>query len=116
MNENERLDALPKLKQEGNELYQNKKNAEASKLYAQAIGIIEQLQLKYEINHYQIIKQIFTFVKMCDREKPGEEEWQALADMKIPFLLNYSQCQLLMGNYYDVIEQCTQVLTLQPSM
>ena len=49
------------------------------------------------------------------REKPGEPEWQALADMKIPFLLNYSQCQLLMGNYYEVIEQCSQVLIRQPS-
>ena len=49
------------------------------------------------------------------REKPGEPEWQALADMKIPFLLNYSQCQLLMGNYYEVIEQCSQVLIRPPS-
>ena len=48
------------------------------------------------------------------REKPGESEWQSLAEMKIPFLLNYSQCQLLLENYYDVIEQCTQVLILQP--
>lgn len=47
MDEDERLKALPRLRQEGNELYQNKKNAEAAKLYAQAIGIIEQLQLKY---------------------------------------------------------------------
>ena len=47
MDESERLHALPKLKREGNELYQNKQNAEASKIYAQAIGIIEQLQLKY---------------------------------------------------------------------
>ncbi|EFX72952.1 hypothetical protein DAPPUDRAFT_325741 [Daphnia pulex] len=94
MDENERINALPRLRLEGNELYQNKKNAEASKIYAQAIGIIEQLQLK---------------------EKPGEQEWQALADMKIPFLLNYSQCQLLMGNYYEVIEQCSQVLIQQPN-
>lgn len=47
MDERERLDALPRLKHEGNNLYQNKKNAEASLIYAQAIGIIEQLQLKY---------------------------------------------------------------------
>lgn len=47
MDENERLEAIPRLRQEGNELYKNKKNAEAAKLYAQAIGIIEQLQLKY---------------------------------------------------------------------
>nr|CAG4647221.1 EOG090X09NR [Megafenestra aurita] len=94
MDENERLEAIPRLRQEGNELYKNKKNAEAAKLYAQAIGIIEQLQLK---------------------EKPGEEEWIALNETKIPFLLNYSQCQLLLGNYYDVIEQCTQVLIHQPN-
>uniref|UniRef100_A0A0P5NMD3 Aryl hydrocarbon receptor-interacting protein AIP722 n=1 Tax=Daphnia magna TaxID=35525 RepID=A0A0P5NMD3_9CRUS len=93
MDERERLDALPRLKHEGNNLYQNKKNAEASLIYAQAIGIIEQLQLK---------------------EKPGEEEWVTLADMKIPFLLNYSQCQLLLGNYYEVIEQCSHVLNHQP--
>lgn len=46
MDEKERINALPRLRQEGNDLYQNKKNAEASKIYAQAIGIIEQLQLK----------------------------------------------------------------------
>lgn len=50
------------------------------------------------------------------REKPGEEEWKELADMKIPFLLNYSQCQLLIGNYYEVIEQCSQVLIQQPGI
>lgn len=49
------------------------------------------------------------------REKPGDTDWENLADMKIPFLLNYSQSQLLLGNYYDVIEQCTQVLKHQPS-
>ena len=51
---------------------------------------------------------------MHSREKPGEEEWRSLADMKVPFLLNYSQCQLLLGNFYDCIEQCTQVLLLDP--
>nr|CAG4649505.1 EOG090X09NR [Scapholeberis mucronata] len=94
MDENEKLNALPKMKDEGNELYKEKKYSEAAKIYGEAIGIIEQLQLK---------------------EKPGEDEWKALADMKIPFLLNYSQSQLNLGNYYDVIEQCTQVLKHQPN-
>nr|CAG4646413.1 EOG090X09NR [Macrothrix elegans] len=93
MNEGEKIEAIPKLREEGNELYKNKKIEEATKVYAQAVGILEQLQLK---------------------EKPNDEEWVALADMKIPFLLNYSQCQLLLGNYYDVITQCTQVLERQP--
>lgn len=49
MDENERLQAIPRFRKEGNELYQNKKYAEAAKLYGQAIGIIEQLQLKYNM-------------------------------------------------------------------
>ncbi len=47
MDENEKLAAIPTLREEGNNLYREKKIAEASKVYAQAIGIIEQLQLKY---------------------------------------------------------------------
>lgn len=48
------------------------------------------------------------------REKPGTGEWKKLYSAKIPFLLNYSQCQLILGNYYDVIEQCTHVLQEHP--
>ena len=46
MDENEKIRILPKLKDDGNQLYKEKKIDEASKLYAQAIGILEQLQLK----------------------------------------------------------------------
>lgn len=46
MDENEKIKILPKLKDDGNQLYKEKKIDEASKLYAQAIGILEQLQLK----------------------------------------------------------------------
>ena len=51
---------------------------------------------------------------MISREKPGDEDWIRLDAMKVPFLLNYSQCQLLLGNYYEVIEQCSQVLQREP--
>ena len=65
MDENEKLKALPKLKEDGNHLYQKKQYSEASRLYAQAIGILEQLQLKYRfyIKH-KIINSLqikFTF-------------------------------------------------------
>lgn len=30
--------------------------------------------------------------------------------MKVPLLLNYSQCKLLEKDYYKVIEHCTEVL------
>lgn len=47
MDENEKLAALPKLKDEGNQFYKAKKISEAAHSYAQALGILEQLQLKY---------------------------------------------------------------------
>lgn len=49
------------------------------------------------------------------REKPGEEEWLALEKMKIPILLNYSQCKLINKDYYQVIEYTTTVLEKEPS-
>ena len=47
MDENEKLKALPKLKEDGNHLYQKKQYSEASRLYAQAIGILEQHHQTY---------------------------------------------------------------------
>ena len=46
MDETEKLEALPKLKEEGNHFYKVKKISEAAHSYAQALGILEQLQLK----------------------------------------------------------------------
>jgi AH receptor-interacting protein len=49
------------------------------------------------------------------REKPNDEEWLELRDMKIPLLLNYSQCKLSKKEYYAVIEHTTEVLEADPS-
>lgn len=38
-----------------------------------------------------------------------------LIKIKIPLLLNYSQCKLLKKDYYAVIEHCTEVLKHEPS-
>lgn len=38
----------------------------------------------------------------------------ALARMKVPLLLNFSQCKLLQKDYYRVIELSTEVLTYDP--
>nr|CAG4641029.1 EOG090X09NR [Eulimnadia texana] len=93
MDETEKINAVPKLREEGNRHYAANQIPEAAKAYSQALGILEQLQLK---------------------EKPGDDEWLTLNKMKIPLLLNYSQCQLLQENYYDAIEQCTKVLEQDP--
>ncbi|KAK6190226.1 hypothetical protein SNE40_002145 [Patella caerulea] len=93
MTDEERFSSLPKLKEAGNQLYQEKKYEEAAENYFKALGILEQLVLK---------------------EKPGDVEWEKLEDMKIPYLLNYAQCQLLKGEYYPVIEHTTSVLKRDP--
>ncbi|XP_013389110.1 AH receptor-interacting protein [Lingula anatina] len=93
MDEPEQIAAVPQLKDEGNALYKEKKYSEASAKYGQAIGILEQLSMK---------------------EKPHSEEWSELQDRKIPFLLNYSQCLLLLEDYYPVIEHTTTVLERDP--
>lgn len=89
MDANEKLTAVPKLKEEGNKFYSQKQYKEAAEKYSVALGCLEQL---------------------CLREKPGDEAWTELDRMKIPLLLNFSQCKLLSGDFYEVIEHTTSVL------
>ncbi|XP_041379204.1 AH receptor-interacting protein-like [Gigantopelta aegis] len=93
MDEDEKLSQVPVIKQEGNQLYLQKKYTDAAKKYATAIGMLEQLLLK---------------------EKPGDEDYVNLEKLKIPLLLNYSQCKLLQSEFYPVIEHTTEVLKLDP--
>ncbi|CAG9833790.1 unnamed protein product [Diabrotica balteata] len=89
MEEGEKIELIPKLKEQGNEEYKNKNYKKASELYAKAIGILEQLMLK---------------------EKPHDIEWNEMDKQKVPILLNYAQCKLQEGDFYAVIEHCTNVL------
>ncbi|XP_024945204.1 AH receptor-interacting protein isoform X2 [Cephus cinctus] len=93
MTEEEKLKSIPKLREKGNSLFKKKDYQAASDSYATAIGMLEQLMLM---------------------EKPNDEDWLALNEMKIPILLNYAQCKLLNKEYYDVIEHCTTVLKSDP--
>lgn len=93
MSESERLASIPSLREQGNTFYKDGKHDDASKKYSEALGRLEQLML---------------------REKPNDEEWVKLNEMKMPLLLNYAQCQLLQGEYYSVIEHCTTVLDKDP--
>lgn len=47
-------------------------------------------------------------------EKPGGDEQKKLDTQKVPLLLNYAQCQLLLGNFYPVIEHTTEALKIAP--
>ncbi|KAK7077406.1 Aryl-hydrocarbon-interacting protein-like 1, partial [Halocaridina rubra] len=93
MTDDEKLASIPLLREAGNGFYKEGNHEQACKQYSEAIGRLEQLML---------------------REKPNDEDWLKLNEMKMPLLLNYSQCQLLQGEYYSVIEHCTTVLSSDP--
>ena len=93
MTPEEKLAALPDYRIEGNNMYQEGRYSEAADKYAVALGCIEQLLLK---------------------EKPGEPEYKELEIKKIPFLLNYSQCKLCLGEYYEAAEHLSTVLDIDP--
>jgi len=89
MSAEEMLEKIPHYKEEGNILYSKKMFFESAIMYSKALAIIEQLLL---------------------REKPGDEEWIQLDAMKIPLLCNLSQCKLIEGDFYAVIEHTNEVL------
>ena len=84
-----KLASIPKWKEEGNTYYKQGDLENACKKYSQALGSLEQL---------------------TTREKPGTKEWLEIDQMKIPLLLNYSQCMLAMKEFYKAIEYLTTVL------
>lgn len=46
LEEDEKVQLIPKLKQQGNQEYVNKNYTKAAELYAKAVGMLEQLMLK----------------------------------------------------------------------
>lgn len=94
LNEDEKIKSVEEYRRKGNENFKQNHFKEAEEMYSLALGILEQLML---------------------REKPKDEEWSALAQQKVPLLLNYSQCKLLEKDYYRVIECCTEVLSYDPN-
>ena len=93
MTDKEKLDLVPQLKEAGNSLYKKGDYQMASDKYFEALGYMESLVIK---------------------EKPESEEWNKLEEIKVPLLLNYSQCQLLLGEYAEVIRQTSKVLEFKP--
>ncbi|GFO09966.1 peptidylprolyl isomerase [Plakobranchus ocellatus] len=93
MNETEKLNQIPKLREAGNEAYRGKDYDEAANKYAQALSMLEELMLQ---------------------EKPGDDDWKKLDDLKRPLLLNFSQCKLLTGDFYPVITHTSDVLERDP--
>ncbi|XP_073216896.1 aryl-hydrocarbon-interacting protein-like 1 isoform X2 [Lepidochelys kempii] len=89
MNKEEKLSAVPVLHSEGNRLVLLKRYQEAAVKYQEAVICLRNLQAK---------------------EKPWAEDWLSLEKLITPLVLNYCQCQLELGEYYEVLEHTTDLL------
>lgn len=81
MTPEEKLEAIPRFRKEGNDLYGQCEWFSAAAKYQEALNLIEQLILV---------------------EKPGEPEYVQLDQSRVPFYLNLAQCQfkLMVGVHY----------------
>ena len=85
----EKTEAVAALRGEGNALYELGKCEEAAQKYFLALSYLEELSIK---------------------EKAHSDEWNRIEEKKVPLLLNYAQCKLLMKDYAEVIRHTTTVL------
>uniref|UniRef100_A0A8B9CTH9 AIP/AIPL N-terminal FKBP-type PPIase domain-containing protein n=1 Tax=Anser brachyrhynchus TaxID=132585 RepID=A0A8B9CTH9_9AVES len=89
MSKEEKLAAVPVLHSEGNRLVLRKEFRQAAAKYQEAVICLRNLQAK---------------------EKPWEDGWLKLESLVTPLVLNYCQCQLELGEYYEVLEHTTELL------
>ncbi|XP_052320427.1 AH receptor-interacting protein-like isoform X2 [Oncorhynchus keta] len=90
MTDDEKLEVVPQIHVEGNALYKKGDVKEAAEKYHNAIACLKNLQMK---------------------ERPGDEGWIKLDLMITPLMLNYCQCQLIQGQYYEVLDHCSSILS-----
>ncbi|KAI4890053.1 hypothetical protein NFI96_017193 [Prochilodus magdalenae] len=89
MTDEEKLQVVPQIHEEGNALFKKGETAAAAEKYYNAIACLKNLQMK---------------------EQPGDVVWINLDQMITPLLLNYCQCKLMLGQYYEVLEHCSSLL------
>ncbi|XP_053088697.1 AH receptor-interacting protein [Pangasianodon hypophthalmus] len=89
MTDEEKLAAVPQIHEEGNALFKKGDTEGAAEKYYNAIACLKNLQMK---------------------EQPGDEPWIKLDLMITPLLLNYCQCKLIQGQYYEVLDHCSSLL------
>ncbi|XP_023686500.1 AH receptor-interacting protein [Paramormyrops kingsleyae] len=89
MTDEEKLQVVPQIHEEGNVLFKRGDIAAAAEKYHNAIACLKNMQMK---------------------ERPGDDGWIRLDHMITPLLLNYCQCKLKLGQYYEVLDHCSSIL------
>lgn len=125
MTDKEKLEFVPHIHEEGNKLFKQGKIQEATEKYYNGVACLKNLQMKVSASlrllpdilvsvfHDQIDLQLFmtlSCLAFTSQEHPADEAWVKLDHMITPLLLNFCQCQLLQGQYYEVIEHCSSLL------
>ncbi|KAG7225744.1 hypothetical protein INR49_014395, partial [Caranx melampygus] len=89
MEKDEKMQTVPILHMQGNELVKRRDFREAASKYKEAVLLLKAVQ---------------------SREMPGDIDYINLGRMIIPLELNYCQCMLELEEYYEVIEHTTELL------
>ncbi|KAM4794693.1 aryl-hydrocarbon-interacting protein-like 1 isoform 1-T1 [Rhinophrynus dorsalis] len=93
LSNDEKLKAVPILHGEGNRLFKLGRYEDATNKYKEAVICLKNIQTK---------------------EKPWEVPWMKLEKMINTLVLNYCQCLLRMEEFYEVLEQTTDLIQHHP--
>ncbi|XP_077336591.1 aryl-hydrocarbon-interacting protein-like 1 isoform X5 [Lithobates pipiens] len=93
LSNDEKLKAVPVLHGEGNRLFKLGRYEDATNKYREAVICLKNIQTK---------------------EKPWEVPWMKLEKMINTLVLNYCQCLLRMEEFYEVLEQTTDLIQHHP--
>uniref|UniRef100_UPI00398F7BA8 aryl-hydrocarbon-interacting protein-like 1 n=1 Tax=Pristiophorus japonicus TaxID=55135 RepID=UPI00398F7BA8 len=93
LNDDEKIKAVPLLHGMGNKLFKLGRYPEALAKYREGFICLKNLQVKH---------------------KPWEVQWLKLEKMIVTLVLNYCQCLLKMEEYYEVVQQTTDILNNHP--
>ncbi|XP_034546288.1 DNA ligase 1 [Notolabrus celidotus] len=89
MEKDEKLQMVPALHMQGNQLVKQREFREAASKYKEAVLLLKTVQ---------------------SREMPGDIDYINLGRMILPLELNYCQCMLELEEYYEVIDHTTELL------
>ncbi|XP_077336586.1 aryl-hydrocarbon-interacting protein-like 1 isoform X1 [Lithobates pipiens] len=95
LSNDEKLKAVPVLHGEGNRLFKLGRYEDATNKYREAVICLKNIQTK---------------------EKPWEVPWMKLEKMINTLVLNYCQCLLRMEEFYEVLEQTTDLIQHHPGL
>ncbi|NWS76696.1 AIP protein, partial [Crotophaga sulcirostris] len=115
MTDEEKLQAVPQIHKQGNELYRQGKVQEAASKYYDAIACLKNLQMKVGLPGSTSLPVRGSFPSLSLlclilQEQPGSPDWIELDQKITPLLLNYCQCKLQCEEYYEVLDHCSSIL------